>query len=260
MDEQTVSKTFKYKLKPTPEQERAMVFVVRHCRELYNAAVQERKEAWQKCGVNITVAQQSTQLPDIKEVRPEYREINAQVLQDVLARLDHAFQRFFTRVKAGGTPGHPRFHGAKRCNSFTYPQVGEHDGARLDNGFLILSKNRPHRRAVVAPDSENDQNGHDQQGSGWLVCLYLLRGCTRAVYATSRTGNRVGPRHRGVRHAFRWHAHLQPWLLSQSRARCSEGATSCLTAQGGEQPQTQSSETLGQGASDGAPPATGLSP
>ena len=51
MDEQTVRKTFKHKLKPTPEQKRAMAFVVRRCRELYNAALQERKAAWQKCGV-----------------------------------------------------------------------------------------------------------------------------------------------------------------------------------------------------------------
>jgi putative transposase len=80
MEQQTVRKTFKYKLKPTPEQEEALAFVVRRCRELYNAALQERNEAWRKCGVNITEASQSAQLPAIKEVRPEYRKINAQVL------------------------------------------------------------------------------------------------------------------------------------------------------------------------------------
>jgi hypothetical protein len=37
VDEQTVRKTFKYKLKPTAEQEDAMAFVLRRCRELYNA-------------------------------------------------------------------------------------------------------------------------------------------------------------------------------------------------------------------------------
>jgi putative transposase len=80
MDEQTVRKTFKYKLKPTPEQERAMVFMLRRCRELYNAALQERKEAWEKRGVRVTVASQSAQLPAIKEVRPDYRDIHSQVL------------------------------------------------------------------------------------------------------------------------------------------------------------------------------------
>ena len=44
MEQPTVRKTFKYKLKPTPNQEQAMAFVLRRCRELYNAALQERKE------------------------------------------------------------------------------------------------------------------------------------------------------------------------------------------------------------------------
>jgi putative transposase len=92
MDEQTVRKTFKYKLKPTPEQEQAMAFIARRCRELYNAALEERREAWQKCGVNVTQASQSAQLPAVKEVRPDDRDIHSQVLQDVLMRLDRAFQ------------------------------------------------------------------------------------------------------------------------------------------------------------------------
>ncbi len=140
MEEQSRSfrKTFKYKLKPTAEQERAMEFVLRRCRELYNAGLQECEEAWQKCRVSITAASQSAQLPDIKEVRPEYREIHSQVLQDVLTRLDRAFQAFFRRVKAGETPGYPRFQSASRYHSFTYKQFG--NGATLDNGYLVLSK------------------------------------------------------------------------------------------------------------------------
>jgi putative transposase len=41
--------------------------------------------------VSVTVAGQSAQLPDVKEVRPEYGDIHSQVLQDVLTRLDRAF-------------------------------------------------------------------------------------------------------------------------------------------------------------------------
>ena len=109
MDEQGVRKTFKYKLKPTTEQVAALAFVVRRCRELYNAGLEERREAWQKRGVSVPLASQSAQLPAIKDVRPDYRDIHSQVLQDVLARLDRAFQAFFRRVKAGETPGYPRF-------------------------------------------------------------------------------------------------------------------------------------------------------
>src|SRR5215831_11776192 len=109
MEQQTVRKTFKYQLKPTTQQEQVMAFVVRRCRELYNAALEERREAWQKYGESVTVAHQSAQLPAVKEARPEYGDIHSQVLQDVLTRLDRAFQRFFARVKSGEAPGYPRF-------------------------------------------------------------------------------------------------------------------------------------------------------
>src|SRR5215831_17580929 len=92
------------------------------------------------CGVCVTDSQQKAELPDIKEAMPEYGEVNAQVLQDVVLRVDRAFQGFFQRIREGQTPGYPRFHGSDRYNSLTYPQVGEHGGARLDNGFLALSK------------------------------------------------------------------------------------------------------------------------
>src|SRR5689334_2022008 len=101
-----------------------MEFVLRRCRELYNAALEERRDAWQKCGVSVTVAGQSAQLPVIKEVRPEYGDVHSQVLQDVLSRLDKAFQAFFRRVKNGGMAGYPRFQGTNRYNSFTYKQFG----------------------------------------------------------------------------------------------------------------------------------------
>jgi putative transposase len=71
---------------------------------------------------------------------PAYGEVNAQVLHDVILRVDRAFQAFFQRVQNGETPGYPRFHGRERYNSFASPQVGDHGGARLDNGFLVLSK------------------------------------------------------------------------------------------------------------------------
>jgi putative transposase len=86
---------------------------------------------------------QSAQLPAIKAVRQEYAEINAQVLQDVLHRLDTAFAACFRRVKAGEHPGYPRFKGMDRSTSITYPQVGEHGGhggAALDGEMLSLSK------------------------------------------------------------------------------------------------------------------------
>jgi putative transposase len=131
-------KTYKYKLKPTLAQEQAWEQVLWRCRELYNAAVAECKEAWRMCRISVSYHQQKATLPEIRQERPEYTEAHSQVLQDVLLRVERAYAAFFRRVKAGQAPGYPRFHGRNRYNSLTYPQLG--NGARLDNGFLVLSK------------------------------------------------------------------------------------------------------------------------
>jgi putative transposase len=187
-----VRKTFKYKLLPTDEQGQKMAFVLRRCRELYNAALQERRDAWHKCGVSVTCAHQSTELPAIKEVRPEYHDIHSQVLQDVLTRLDRAFQAFFRRVQAGEQPGYPRFQGANRYTSFTYKQFG--NGAMLDNGCLVLSKigripvrwSRPLEGTVKTVTIA-------QEADGWYCCFSCAEVPTQPSPITGReTGIDVG--------------------------------------------------------------------
>src|SRR5215813_455142 len=172
MEHQSVRKTFKYKLIPTPEQEQALATVVWRCRELYNAGLEERKAAWEKCHMSVNFAMQSAQLPAIKEVRPDYRDLNAQVLQDVLHRLDKAFAAFFRRVTAGERPGYPRFQGKDRYASFTYPQVGAHGGAALDGGMLSLSKLgrirlRLHRPLQGTPKTVTIS----READGWYACI-----------------------------------------------------------------------------------------
>ena len=190
MEQQSVRKTYKYKLKPSPEQEWELERVLVLCRHLYNAAVGERREAWRMRGVTVSYYQQKAELPGIKEAMPEYAEVNAQVLQDVVLRVDRAFQAFFRRIREGQTPGYPRFHGRDRYNSFTYPQVGDHGGARLDNGSLVLSKIGRIAVRWSRPDRRNAQDRHDQPGSGWLVCLFLVRRCANTALAT--TGQETG--------------------------------------------------------------------
>jgi putative transposase len=73
MEQQGVRKTYKYRLKPTREQERLLGRTLMLCRHVYNAAVGERREAWQKGGVTVTYYQQKAELPGIKEAMPERR-------------------------------------------------------------------------------------------------------------------------------------------------------------------------------------------
>ena len=100
--------TVNYQLQPTAEQEGTMAFIVRRCRDLSNAALQEHRQAWRMCRVSSTLAAQSAQLPDIKQTRSDYQDIHSPVVQEVLTRLDRAFQAFFGRVQNGEQPGSPR--------------------------------------------------------------------------------------------------------------------------------------------------------
>src|SRR5262245_4790820 len=134
-----VRKTFKYKLRPTGEQKRVLDHTLRLCRVLYNCALEQRRTWWgQGQGKAAMHTQQEAELPALKTAFPEYQQVYSQVLQDVLTRLDHAFQAFFRRVQAGEQPVYPRFQGEDRYHSFTYKQFG--NGATLENGFLVLSK------------------------------------------------------------------------------------------------------------------------
>lgn len=117
-------KSYKYRLYPTRKQQERLQWTLERARELYNAALQERRDAYRMAGKSITYYDQANQLPEIKDIREEYKNIHSQVLQDVLRKADKTFQRFFERCKRGATPGYPRFKGKGQYDSFTYPQTG----------------------------------------------------------------------------------------------------------------------------------------
>ena len=142
MSDESLRKTYKYKLKPTPEQERQLAGILWQCRRLYNTALEQRFTLYRQRGVSLSRYEQEAELKDIRAEMPDYAAIHSHVLQDVLARLDKTYQAFFRRIRAGQTPGFPRYQGRNRWHSFTYKEFG--NGARLDgipdNGFLVLSK------------------------------------------------------------------------------------------------------------------------
>jgi putative transposase len=165
-----VRKTYKEKLRPTPSQEQALDEVSWRCRTLYNTALEQRITAWERRHVSITRYQQEAELKDLREAFPEYAAIHSHVLQDVLARLDKTYQAFFRRVKSGEKPGFPRFQGRHRYHSFTYKEYG--NGARLDNGYLVLSKIgriavRWSRPVQGTPKTVTIS----KEADGWYVCF-----------------------------------------------------------------------------------------
>lgn len=149
-------KTYKFRIYPNKTTENRLQGVLDRCRELYNAALQERRDAYnfhvrqhpnfydeatrKQLTKELTVNyyEQQNDLPALKELREEYKDIGSQVLQNTLKRVDLAFQNFFRRVKAGEKePGYPRFQGRNRYDSFCYPS---YPGWKLDGKMLHLTK------------------------------------------------------------------------------------------------------------------------
>ena len=137
MDQQTLLKTDKEKLRPTPVQERALEQVLWRCRGLYNAALQQRITAWQRRHVSVTRYEQEAELKEIRADFPEYAAIHSHDLQDVLAQLDKTYLVFFRRIQRGEKAGFPRFKSRNRFHSLTFNEYGNR--AAIDNGFLVRS-------------------------------------------------------------------------------------------------------------------------
>lgn len=116
-------KTYKYRLYPTKKQIQKLNWTLDMCRVLYNSCLLDRKNRYEQTGKGLTrIDQQKILVTDKKNIE-FLKEIHSQVLQDVLFRVDKAFQSFFRRIKAGEEePGYPRFKGVGRYDSITYPQ------------------------------------------------------------------------------------------------------------------------------------------
>ena len=120
----TARKAFKYRLYPTHLHQTLLDRQFELCRELYNAALTERREAYRMVGKSINYFDQAHQLKEIRYERPDLCTVNFSACQDVLRRLDKAFKAFFERIKRGDKPGFPRYKGKNRYNSITWPGYG----------------------------------------------------------------------------------------------------------------------------------------
>ena len=148
-------KAFKFRIEANQATSTRLQWVLDRGRELYNAALSERRDAYgmhvkrhpgyyddetrKQLTRELTVDYygQKRDLVDIKEHRPVYQEIAAHVLQDVIMRVKRTYDRFFDRMRNGDPPGFPRFKGRNQYDSFTYP---DHAGWKFTRGHASESK------------------------------------------------------------------------------------------------------------------------
>jgi putative transposase len=126
-----VRRSYKLLLRPTRKQEAALGACLEDTRQLYNAALEERREAWRRGRHRVTFYSQDAQLKEIRAADPErYGRWSFTCERAAIRRLDRAFQAFFRRVKAGDKPGYPRFKGRGWWDSVEWPAG---NGARWDS-------------------------------------------------------------------------------------------------------------------------------
>ena len=127
-------RAYKLRAYPTrPQEGRAIQLLADHC-DLYNAALQERREAWRMRKLRIRYGDQSAQLKDIRATDPAGQgrhSFTAQ--QQTLRRLNAAFSAYFKRVRAAkGSArrvGYPRFKPYRRFDQVLFVAG---DGARWE--------------------------------------------------------------------------------------------------------------------------------
>lgn len=129
-------KTFRFRLFPTIGQAQTLDTWLMLCRRLYNACLEQRIAAWMK-QKSVNYYDQAKELPALKQALPEYKTVDAQALQNVVSRVERAFQAFFRRCGQGAArKGFPKFQGRDRYSSITLSQTGW----KVREGHLSLSR------------------------------------------------------------------------------------------------------------------------
>ncbi len=125
-----VNRKVNYKLYPSNDQKLLLGKLFENHRKLYNALLEQRIYGWKGNKKSLSYEDQAKQITLLRKEIPEFKNINAQSLQATAKRLDKAYDSFFSRVKAGKTPGFPRFKSHERFSGWGYPSHG--DGWKID--------------------------------------------------------------------------------------------------------------------------------
>lgn len=105
------------------------------CCDIYNAALEGRKEAWRKQRIGLSLYQQQHELAELRSVDDDVAAVPSVVARSALRRLDFAFRSFLARCKRGDKPGYPRFRPVSGYTSFSVFET-----ARLDSDRVILPR------------------------------------------------------------------------------------------------------------------------
>ncbi len=158
----------KIRLLPSKAQETVLETTLETCRILYNRLLAERKDAWEESKLSLSCFEQQKHIKAWAEENEYLPRVHSQVRQNVAVRVDLAFKAFFRRVKAGQTPGYPRFRGRGRYDSYTHPQSGfelQDDAVKLSKVGVVKAIVHRQIEGTMKTCTVRRQNGK------WFACL-----------------------------------------------------------------------------------------
>ena len=128
--------------------------VIRESARLYNAALEEWRWAY-RAGVSVSLYSQYRELTAIRAEDTFWSSVSIQVARGVLRRADRARKAFYRRVKAGETPGYPRFKPGRRWHTVELANVTTGMVKDRGNYYAIRVRGLPEirlRKALTLPE------------------------------------------------------------------------------------------------------------
>jgi putative transposase len=181
--------SYQYRLRPTYAQRCEMTRWLEMLRAQYNWLLADRFDWWEMnrtavnaCPLVSSIAEprdrpnyysQQAALVGLKAERPWYRDVCAQTLQEMVRRVDRAFERFIVGDSNGNRSGKPRFKGKNRYRTFTFPQLKPEcvQGNRIilpKLGAIKLVLHRPIPEGMVIKQARVTL-----KADGWFITLVL---------------------------------------------------------------------------------------
>ena len=192
----STTRRLSYKMYPTPRQAAALDRKLWWLRDLWNAALAERRDAWEKQSKSISFYDQCKGVKILARDLDGWKGcVHTHEAQSVLKRLQVAFEAFFRRAQDGDEePGYPRFKGRNRFKGWGYKEHGNgfrmlqdstmrHGKVRISNVGEIRLRGVPRTPGRVL--SADVTRRHD----GWFLSVVVDTDCAERPAAPAGSAN-----------------------------------------------------------------------
>ena len=120
--DETLDRKAQFSLAPGRVKARRLSKLISLSAEVYNAAIEHRRGAYQRAGVTISRFDQFNEIPAVRISRPDVASFGNQFVRGSISRADEAFAAFFRRLRDREKPGFPRFKSPKTFHTAFYDE------------------------------------------------------------------------------------------------------------------------------------------